>query len=188
MIVEKYKTGFNWFVMIVCSWLTYFGFIVIAHYGLNFNSVATMSTVFFSGKFYLNFFLIVVTCGIIDLSTYVYNTLFARNLAGTLMVLVKERGTLNNRIDLPDIISKALKKYDIYKQEEEKEQLPEINVMDVLDIGPIKGENKPNVDGILKKEHQFDKLIVNNRLDDMYSEEVRVSSRGEEAKRSFSNL
>jgi hypothetical protein len=179
MIVEKYKTWINFLVMVVCSWLCYFGFIVIVHYGVTFNSVATMSTVFFSGKFYLNFLLIVVTCGVIDLATYTYNTLFAKNLAGTLMVLVKERGSLNDRVDLPELIDNALKKYDIYKQDDkQKDMIAEPNVIEVSHVGPINEENKPNVDGIYKnKAHHFDK-VCNNRLDDIYPEEVKVSSRG----------
>jgi hypothetical protein len=78
--------------------------------------VATIATVFFSGKFYLNFFLVIVTCALIDFATYSYHTLFTNNLAGALMILVKERGLVNEKIDLPPIIAKVLKKYDVYKK------------------------------------------------------------------------
>jgi hypothetical protein len=109
--------------MLITSWLSYIGFLVIVHYRPEFNSVATMAVVFFSGKFYLNFFLVIVTCAMIDFTTYSYNTLFTNNLAGALMVLVKERGYLNEKTNLPYIVAKALKKYDIYKKEDDENKI-----------------------------------------------------------------
>jgi hypothetical protein len=139
-----------------------------------------MSTVFFSGKFWLNFFLIVGACAFIDLVTYSYDTLFANNLAGTLMVLVKERGGLNDRVDLPDIVSSVLKKYDIYRQEK-KEPIDAdlVEVSSMKDIGPINEENKPNIDAIRmhrNKVRPFFERIHTKPTDDISPQEVRVSS------------
>jgi hypothetical protein len=180
MIVEKYKTWINFFTMGVCSWLCYFGFIIIIHYGITFNSVATMSTVFFSSKFYLNSSLIVVTCALIDLTTYAYDTLFSKNLAGSLMILVQQKRAYADRTTLPYIVLQALKKYDIYKIEAPvKEILPMIGPTEnsswVRDFGPISEENKPNIleiHGTIVRSF-FDQV---NRQDDGILQEIRVNS------------
>jgi hypothetical protein len=106
-------------IMLITSWFCYIGFLVIVHYRVEFNSVATMAVIFFSGKFYLNFVLVIVTCAMIDFTSYAFSTLFTNNLAGALMVLIKEKGNINDRYDLPQLIVKALKKYDIYRQDDE---------------------------------------------------------------------
>jgi hypothetical protein len=77
-----------------------------------------------SGKFWLNFTLIIVLCAMIDLFTYSYNTLFSKNVTGRLMILVNERKGLNNRVDLPDEIENYLKKYDVFMIEK-KQEAPE---------------------------------------------------------------
>jgi hypothetical protein len=198
MIVEKYKTWVNFFVMGVCSWICYIGFIVIVHYGVTFNSVAIMATVFFSGKFYLNFFLIIITCAMIDLTTYSYDTLFANNLAGTLMVLVKERGSLNDKVDLPPIVSRALKKYDIYKQDEREEDdnnknrysdgrdnMIEVSET-VKDIGPINKENEPgNSDFKKYRANTFVSSSNEKHSNEIRAENIQVSSSLRENKKSM---
>lgn len=100
--------------MFVLSWLLYFAFVIYVHFSPSYNSVGTMGVAFFSGKFYFNWLLVVGTCFAIDLCTSSYYILFGNNLAGTLMVLRKQRGTLDNNVDMPRQVEEYLKLFNAY--------------------------------------------------------------------------
>lgn len=103
--------------MIILSWFLYFIFVLWVHFSTTYNSVGTMATAFFSGKFYINCFFVIITCVMIDQFTNSYVNLFGNNVSGTLNILRSERGSLENNTDLPPKIEKLVKVYDNYKQQ-----------------------------------------------------------------------
>ena len=84
--------------MISLSWILYMLFVKLVDGGKNYNSYDTMYVVFSGGKFYLNFILVVGTCALIDLFTSSVAVLFSNNLSGTLMILVKEKTTIRDKL------------------------------------------------------------------------------------------
>jgi hypothetical protein len=165
--------------MIVLSWLLYIAFITYVQYGVVFNSVGSIKTVFESGKFWLNFTLIVVFCAMIDLFTYSYTTLFSKNVAGTLMILVNERKGLNNRVDLPDEIENYLKKYDIYtvdkKENENKSNIKIYNQVSE-DFRSIKDELDINDERYFNnnKLKQTNPYVANLVVDELEAQNIKT--------------
>jgi len=100
----------------------YAGFIIFVHSTRSIDSSGTMTVAFGSGRFYLNFVLILGSCGLIDYLTYSTMTLFSGSITGTLTTLVKERNSLNSKLDLPPQINKLLEVYNNYTQEDVKEE------------------------------------------------------------------
>lgn len=111
---SRFITWINAIVMIVGSWFLYFGFIVICHFSSSNNSNATMGVTFNSGKLYFNFVLVIVTCAMIDYMSSALKVLFSSKIAGSLMVLVNKRNTLDNNVDLPSKVVNFLRVYDNY--------------------------------------------------------------------------
>ena len=108
IIIIRYHTFLNWLIMISLSWILYILFVIVVDGGSSYNSYATMYVAFSGGKFYLNFILVVGTCAMIDFFTSSIVILFSDSISGTLMILVKERTTLNNKTDLPKKILNLL--------------------------------------------------------------------------------
>jgi hypothetical protein len=108
IIITRFHTYINWLVIAILSWILYIVFVIVVNFGNSYNSFATMSVAFAGGKFYFDFILIVGTCAMIDIFTESIGTIFNTSLSGTLMVLVKERSSVNNRRDLPEHIMNLL--------------------------------------------------------------------------------
>jgi hypothetical protein len=108
IIITRFHTYINWLVIGILSWILYIIFVIVVNSGSAYNSFATMAVAFGGGKFYFDFVLIVGTCAMIDLFTESLGIIFNTSLSGTLMVLVKERTTVNNRRDLPEYIMTML--------------------------------------------------------------------------------
>jgi hypothetical protein len=128
--------------MVILSWVIYIIFVYVVHFSSFYNSVGTMAVAFSSGKFWFNFVLIVGTCWSIDYFTNSFSVLFGNTLSGTLMVLRKQRGTLDNNVDMPVEVEKLLKIYDSYQ--EEKSEKP-INHVDNINV---KSANLKDLDKI----------------------------------------
>jgi hypothetical protein len=109
--------------MAILTVAAYAGLIIFVDSSLSLESSGTMAVAFGSGRFYLNFVLIVGSCAVIDYLTYAFTTLFSGSVRGTLTTLVKERNTLNFKLDLPPQINKLLDVYDNYRQEDVKEDV-----------------------------------------------------------------
>ena len=88
-----------------------------------------MGVAFGSGKFYFNCILIVGACVAIDIFTSAYYIMFGDNLAGTLMILRKERGTLDNNVDMPEKVERLLKICASYDQKDEPDNNVNINIV-----------------------------------------------------------
>jgi len=114
LINQKYHTLINTVIIAVLSWLLYALFLVLVNYSNTYNSVGTMVVAFGSAKFWLNTVLVVITCSMMDLITLTYQMLFTNSITSQLRILVKDRGTLDNPVDLPDIIANCLKSYNVY--------------------------------------------------------------------------
>ena len=86
-----------------------------------FNSYASMANSFLSARFWLNFFVILGICSAIDFSTYCFDYLLTDTLSTTLQKIVKERGGLNNKADLPDSVMDYIHKFEQITQGKKKE-------------------------------------------------------------------
>lgn len=113
-----------------------------------------MGVAFFSGKLYFNWLLICVTTAMIDLLTKSIDVLFNSKLSGTLMILRKQRGTLENNVDLPEEITKLLNLYDIYdaksggagaNNNEENNRLKGANIQDLAVVDRVNIEQPPHL-------------------------------------------
>jgi hypothetical protein len=112
----------------ITSWLVYLLFLVYVHYGSQFHSIATMATVFFSGKFYLAFVLVVGTCFMFDTVTYSWDSLFNNRITSTMMRLVKATSPLDNTENLPQDVKDCLNKYKVYENSDSGEKKSSTNV------------------------------------------------------------
>jgi hypothetical protein len=101
------------------SWLLYLLFLVYVHYGTQFKSFGTMATMFFSGKFYCTFVLVVGTCFLFDTTTYSWHSLFRNTLVSAMMRLVKKNNPLDDTNDLPKTIKDCINQYALYSQGKE---------------------------------------------------------------------
>jgi hypothetical protein len=80
-----------------------------------------MVVAFSSGTLWMNIALICVACYIIDQAINVFNFIFLPTIATELQKIVKERGSADNEVDIPNKIAKKLKIYNQYIEE------PEVN-------------------------------------------------------------
>jgi hypothetical protein len=138
IIICRFHTFLHWLIMVSLSWILYMLFVIIVDGGSSYNSFATMYVAFSGGKFYFNFILIVGTCCIIDLFTSSCEILFGKNLKSQLMILVKERSTLNNKTDLPKNILNLLTKAEGGVVLEE----PDNNYQQIEDSSPGRKQTK----------------------------------------------
>ncbi len=149
--------------MLSLSWILYGLFVKLVDGGKNYNSYATMYVVFSGAKFYLNFILVVGTCSMIDLFTSSISILFSDKISGTLMILVKEKDTLKDK--LPKKIQNLLNLVEGVtnsKQEEEGEYLE----IDVSSPGRKNNTNMIIVNNCKANETDFDKIyVVNERIE-----------------------
>ncbi len=129
IIIISYHTLINWAIMAFFSWVLYVAFVIVMHFGTSYNSVATMFVAFSGGKFYFNFVLVVGTCAMIDLFTSSYEMIFSNSLRGELQILVKQLGSLNNKVDMPGHIQKLLELCE--GKNESGNASPDINVIKV---------------------------------------------------------
>jgi hypothetical protein len=128
-----------------------------------------------SGKFWLNFVLIIVSCGMIDLVTYSYNTLFMKNITGTLMVLVNERNGLNDRIDLPENVEQYLRKYDVFGTDN-KEVRGVIVPLKFVNEDYQKIENGFESIDIRNKDKKMNPYVANLVVDELTPKNIKVES------------
>ena len=124
IIGTKYHTVINWVIIGVLSWLVYIAFVIWVHFSSTFKSYGTMAVAFAAGRLWVNMVLIVGTCAVIDFCTDSFFVLFGENLAGTLRILVNQRGTLNNRLDdFPPKIEACYKAYDLVNTKKEPQNV-----------------------------------------------------------------
>jgi hypothetical protein len=157
LILQKYHTWISWAVMVTLSWVIYFAFIIYIHFNTLMSSAGTMAVAFASGRFYLNFVLVVGACSMFDFFTYALSTLFSGSLSGSLHNLVKKRNTLNTRLDLPDRVNKLLDVYNIYRGPEE-EKKEEVNMI-------LKDNRKANIADI----ELVDRVLLDNNIISEYA-------------------
>jgi len=90
--------------MLITSWIAYFLVVIIFQYNDMFNSFASMSVTFFSSRFWLNLFLILGACALIDFSSFCFSFQFSDSLSSELQKLVKERGSINGKHGLSPLV------------------------------------------------------------------------------------
>jgi hypothetical protein len=134
LINQKYHTLLNSIIIGVLSWLLYILFLILVQYSPMYNSFGTMVIAFSSPKMWLGLGVVQVACAMIDLFTLSFQMFFTNNITARLRILVKERGHLDNPVDLPDDINKCLKLYEQYA-EGEKKDIPSNNDNQVKIIG-----------------------------------------------------
>jgi hypothetical protein len=142
--------------MVILSWVIYLAFILYIHSSTMMSSAGTMAVAFGSGRFYLNFVLIVGSCAIFDYFTYAASTLFSGSLSGTLHNLVKKRNTLNTRLDLPERVNKLLDVYNIYRGEEHPKK---------QEVNNLKDNRKANIADI----ELVDRVLLDNNIMNEYA-------------------
>lgn len=107
-----------------------------------FNSQGTMDVAWGSGRFWLAMVLVVITCGLSDVTTYSIDMFFTGRITGLLRILVKQKGSLNNADDLPNAVLNKLALYDQYEQKinadlHEKEKSHHKSLVNTLDLEKI---------------------------------------------------
>jgi hypothetical protein len=162
-------------IMGVFSWLLYLLFLVYVHFGSQFKSIGTMATVFFSGKFYLTFVLIVGTCYLFDTFTYTWDSLFNNRITSTMMRLVKWRGVVNDTKDLPKEVIDCLNKYNVYDNDDKKEnKVPAPRICeDIPDIdGSVIARSRKSLNEfdlkLLKKKSSRPNWVETLKVDELF--------------------
>ncbi|MCQ2816673.1 MAG: phospholipid-translocating P-type ATPase [archaeon] len=92
-------------IILISSWLFYVLFCFVAENNFYFNSSGAVVKTLNSGKFYLNFFLIVGLCFILDYAIYAFGYLFQGRLYADLMIFYKN----NFKTKLPDNVKEEIK-------------------------------------------------------------------------------
>ncbi len=126
--------------MTISSWLAYFFFCIAVHFWNFFNSFASMDVSFLSGRFWLNFLLVVGFCGIIDFTSFSFDFLFGGYLTSSLQRLIKEHGTLNNKADLPEDVMKYVNQFEkmtVTKKKKGEEVKKEVHFDARIDGKPL---------------------------------------------------
>ena len=122
IVYTKYETWINWVILGIITGLAYAIFLIIVHYCVIFNSVATMAVAFASPSLWLTIIFVGGTCFAIDFILYSFNFNFRSTMANMLQKRVSQ-GNLSEE-DLPDIIKEKLALYDVYKGEKQIEADP----------------------------------------------------------------
>ncbi len=126
IIVQKYITWVSPIVMIFLSWFAYVIFLLIVEFDDRFKSHGAIIITLSSGKFYLIFYLWLITTIVLDLAIYCYQVNFSETIHGALLVNVKEKGKLDK---IEDLSKEAKKFYDMYFTELDKKDFIQAEVI-----------------------------------------------------------
>ena len=136
IIMTKYHTIINWILIIFLTFGLYIIFLVVVHILPLFNSMGTMKVAFNSSVIWLNFFLVLILCFIIDLFILAFNSTFLKSLKHEVQLL-KDKDNISEEyiksLDNPikELLCEKLnikynKETEIEKKEEEKVEIIEI--------------------------------------------------------------
>ena len=121
IIFTKYHTWWNFWILLIITFVAYILFVILVHNWNFFNSVGTMVYTFTSWRIWLIILLVTGTCALIDFSILAYDYYFNQKISTVMELLFSRFGRVDDETDIPEYILDKLKVYCDYGEEEEED-------------------------------------------------------------------